>query len=184
MRCHRCVVSCVLAMAYGLASRLGNVLGADSACANYDVGHLLTAHPPRVTLIIMGVCGQKGVRNYAGGAAYGIDTLTHFCTPTVTSGAVRGMMGRDDKCLFALVAGDRLQCFLEPIKLRAVLAALSFEKTWIFKAIGIQPDNPHKRSFEHPVNARLRHRFAINASIGSLFGHRCSLRAEVRSERV
>jgi hypothetical protein len=54
---------------------------ADPTCANYDVGNLLTTDPPRVTLIIVGMCGQKGVRNYTGGAAYGIDTLWLISVP-------------------------------------------------------------------------------------------------------
>src|SRR4051812_33854600 len=107
-----------MASAGRLTLRRGDRLSTNSACANDNVGNLFAADPPRVALIIVRVTGQKGIRNDASGATYGVDVLAHFGAASVPGGAVGRMMGGYDQRFVVLLAGNSLQGFLEPIELR------------------------------------------------------------------
>src|SRR5262249_28505458 len=96
VRRHRRLVCRVVAAAGRLADRLGDVLRADAACADYNIGNLLAADPPGVALIIVGVSGQKRVRNDAGGIAYGVGALVTLGAPGLAGGTVSSAVGVAD----------------------------------------------------------------------------------------
>ena len=71
----------------------------------YDVRDLLAPDPSRVTLVVMGVRGQKSVWDYSGRVAHGVNALAHFGTAAMTALTIGWVMGRDDESFVVFICG-------------------------------------------------------------------------------